>query len=522
MNKEIFQHFMAWRTYATITMRRRDEVAPWRDQYRVLQAYYLNNGLYEIINQILSRVPSNRVGLQSIVNPAFRVVEFYAAKIWPGNLPDALPITTDNQAIVEPLQQVWDWSNWQSKKQAAARSFSVTGDMFLKVHTNARVPGDEASRVVISSQSPETVTDFTVDESGFLTSIRLDVQKLRKEPGGSYIHYIYTEVWNKDDQLLRIWRRDGSAPQPLEQLGTPLFSVPFSEMGIDFIPIVWQPFRDIGEERGCGSFSLQIEKIDEANREANRLAQMLFRYNKAYWAVKANAVDSANRPLPPPVIEESAKNSNTGSVLLGDEDMFMLPGMSDIEALVPPINYMDALEVLKHAISQVEADLPELAYYKLRDMNNISGIAVARILGDAVDRLSEARSNAETALIRAHKMALTLGNSTGLLRVDGSFENGDFDHTITPRDAFPMSIAEMMVVFQSAAAAGIPIAFTAELLGMSEEMIEKLETALREDQERRTTFANATLNAAATTFDRNGNPDTRSAVEQFEDDEEEE
>ena len=65
-------------------------------------------------------------------------------KIWPGPLPAALPIVTENQAIIEPIQQVWTWSNWGSEKQAAARWFACYGDMFLKVATKS----DDAGKPV--------------------------------------------------------------------------------------------------------------------------------------------------------------------------------------------------------------------------------------------------------------------------------------------------------------------------------------------------------------------------------------
>ena len=142
-----FQSWSAWWTYVGLTLQRQEQRANWADQYNMLKAYYLNNGVYEIIDAMFSGFGVKRQELKPLRNPAFRVVEFYAVEYWPGPLPAALPIVTENQAIIEPIQQVWTWSNWGSEKQAAARWFACYGDMYLKVATKS----DDAGKPVASS-----------------------------------------------------------------------------------------------------------------------------------------------------------------------------------------------------------------------------------------------------------------------------------------------------------------------------------------------------------------------------------
>ena len=77
-----------------------------------------------------------------------------------------------------------------------------------------------------------------------------------------------TEVWDKTE--LRIWEHERTPQTPLSQLGRVLEQRPLSDFGIDFIPVVWQAFRNIGDERGSAAITPAIEKIDEVNRQATR------------------------------------------------------------------------------------------------------------------------------------------------------------------------------------------------------------------------------------------------------------
>src|SRR5690606_530304 len=103
-----------------------------REYYRILYAYYQQNGLYTYLNNELQSTLGLGASRNPIRNPAWRVVEFYASKLWPGTLPDALPITARNTRIIDAIQQVWTWSNFSSVKQRWARWFAIYGDWFIK------------------------------------------------------------------------------------------------------------------------------------------------------------------------------------------------------------------------------------------------------------------------------------------------------------------------------------------------------------------------------------------------------
>lgn len=493
----VFSSVSAWWNYLTVSLQRTEEQASWADQYNMLRAYTLNNGLYEVLSAILESTSADIPKQRPLRNPAGRVVNFYAGKIWPGTLPDALPIITDNELIIEPIQQVWAWSNWNANKQVCARWFAMYGDMFLKVSTRTDATG-AVVRVYHQNLEPQIVTSFDVDERRYLTYVRLDIPQTRRDDRGKIETYMRTERWTKEQHT--VWEHDLSSSAEYNQLGTPLIDVPLTSYGIDFIPIVWQPFIDIGDERGVGAFTQALDKIDECNRQATRLHQMLYRHNKALWALKAGGMDANGRPLPPPRLGGS---SDDETLELDDNDIVKLPGVSDLVPLVPPIDYAAALSVLNAQLDELEQDLPELAYFKLRSMGEISGRAARLLLGDAADRLSEARGNAEAALIRANQMALTVGQAVGLFDDGiGRFGAGAFEHTFAERPLlFGDDQGEETEVVAQMVQAGIPLRTALRRMGWSEEELAELDADRQAEQVTQRSFADAVLSAAERDFD---------------------
>jgi hypothetical protein len=443
------------------------------DLYRVLRAYYQSNAMYDILRDVLRRQGVWAEALKPLRNPTYRVVEFHAAHLWPGALPEALPIVADNEAIIDPIEQIWKWSNWASTKQVDARHLALFGDSFIKVAQN-----DDQSRVFFQMIEPEHVTDFDADERNNLTYCRFDMPMLRRLPNGKTQNYIHTETWDTNTGLYRTYESENTFEQTsIEELGAPKLEAEIASFGIDFIPVVHAKFADIGQDRGMGAVVPALDKIDEANRQATRLHQMLFRNLEGLWALEANSVDAAGRPLPPPRINNTdGTTDDNGRVSIGDDKMVKLPGMSKLVSLVPQIDWAAALSVLQDQMKELEQDLPELVAYRVSESGNLSGRAVRLMLAPAISRLEEARGNGEAAMIRADQMALTMGQNAGLWDV-GSFDAGDLEHCFEKRDVLPTDELERAQAQQAdgtALGAYVTAGFTIEqavieVLGWSEE-----------------------------------------------------
>lgn len=459
------------------------EVRP-RELYALLRGYYKNNDLYQYLGRALYEQGISHPAMKGLRNPAFRVVEFYVASLWPGALPDALPIEAENEAIEDPIRQVWQWSNWGSQKQVFARWLPMLGDCFIKV-----VQTPTRDRVYHQLVDPAYVVDFDADERGFLTYCRIDVPIRRRSIDRPRV-LIHTEVWSQEEGTFRRWESD-QIDLPADQLGPPIETIPIGTMGIDFVPIVHAQFRDVGEDRGVGAFTLQIDKIDEVAKKATRLAQMLFRSNTNTWAIESAGQDANNRPLPPLRVDPSGAVAGGGTVRLGDDEMLSLPGGYTIKSMVPAIDYAAMLDAINADLLELQQDLPEMSYAKIPEMTgDISGRALRYLLAPALSRAAEARGNAHDALARADAMALTIGQAAGLFDKSlGTFENGDFEHTFTTMDVIPINdLEEAQADVQKATAAklrldlGVSKRQVMHELGYEDSLIDEMKQEAEADQ----------------------------------------
>ena len=453
--------------------------------YRMLEAYYLNNGLYLAFppGQVLGMAEG--AGMRALRNPANRAVEFHVTHTWPGSLAKSLPLQGGSPQLHKAIGQVWQWSNWAVKKQLAVRWFALFGDWFCRVQLR-RNPAGRAQSVYLQNIKPEHVTDFETDERGNITRIRLDTPiSAAGEPvgtgwagsagwAGATGGLAITEVWDKHAGYTR-YRGRHLPGTPTNRLGVPEARLPLAAFGIDFVPFVHASFIDTGEKRGMGVFTHALDKIDEVNRMASRLHQLIFRYNRPTLALLANGTDNAGRPLPPPRIAGTAPLSDE---LAADREIMSLPGTSKVEVLVPPLNYSAHLEAIGAMAAELEDDLPELAYYRQRELgSNLSGKAVRLMLAQAVNRTAEARGNLEAALVRAHMMALSMGTRAGLFggaHALGTYAAGNFAHSFAEREVLPLSAEEHAINLAREVSAGVPLRLAAQRQGWHADEIAQL------------------------------------------------
>ena len=427
----------------SIAQQGRREV-PARERYAVLRAYFYNNDLYGILQRALYDTGLWTPAMKGIRNPAYRVVEVYPAHLWPGDLPRALPIQTENERIIDPIHQVWTWSNWAQKKQTFARWLPMLGDLFCKVATRQDAIG-RPQRVYFELIDPAHVCDFDTDERGFLTYCRIDVPQTRRE-GDKLVRYTHVEVWSKSEGTYRRWDVDEArrmALDDLDQLGAPAETRTLASMGIDFLPLVHAKFLDVGESRGVGAYLLQLDKIDAINQDATRLAQMLFRHGKETLVVHGAGKDATGRPLPAPQLAGRMDSGNgTGTATIADSMVWYLPGEAQVDSLVPALPYEAHRNQILDALADLERDRPELAVARVQELSasDLSGRALRFALGPFVKLCEEVRGNAEDALSRLDMMALTIGKAAGLFGdLGGDFASGALEHQFAPRPIIPDS-----------------------------------------------------------------------------------
>lgn len=459
---------------------------PPQELYGLLWRYYAANGVYDDLTAALRELNRPAEDIRELRNPAHRAVEFHVAKMFPGTLPSALPILApNNRRIITPIQKIWRWSNFSMTKQRLVRFCGVFGDAFVKVAE--RDDPLTGRHVFLQVLDPRWVTDFSVNEQGDVTYIRIEVPQTAREyrrgpfgVGGRTVRkaILYTEIW--DTERVRIFRYPTGAMRREDRDAIP--AERDEAHGLGFVPVVWAPFTDIGEGRGMGVFTHALPKIDEANRVATRLHALLFRNNNNNWVLRANQIDATGRPLPPPRLDGlNGTSSDDQSVQIGEERIWRLPGQSELQSIIPSIDYNAALAILNAQLEELRNDLPELRYYDSTAKSHVSGAALRAALSDAVDRVIEARGYLEGALMRAHGMALHLAQRArlpGYLPEQiGTLGAGDFEHQFADRPVFPLTSMEQASAVQAWVQAGVPMPVALMQEGWTEDEVKEIERA---------------------------------------------
>ncbi len=445
----LLDRFRSWWGGSSLlkTNRLNSKVSAHELRYTRLLSLYLNESPYEAIKTIAGPgVARGTTQARLLRNPANRVGEFYASKLWGGTLEEAFELEEEEDNTRRAIDAIFEASNWGQEKQPAARKYAVMGDMFLKAAEN-----EERTRVYVEVIDPRDVTTFSKDERGNLTYLRLDIPKSERKPDGEDRRYIRTEEWSKEDERLRIWEHEEGKNEALSDLGAPNETRTLGDgasdeyLGIDFLPFVHAKFKDIGDDRGQGAYSHALEKIDEANHLATKLHKMLF--PKWPWVGERSGTDPEGRPLPAAnfAFRDPANPPEDDVFDVGGEKAIMLPGGVSLKPLIPSIDFASHLSALEAHLLELEKDLPELRYHRINDTSQPEAAAAIRYrLGDLIDKVKEARSNGMNAIEKVLRMAFTIGKNAGIPQFQniGAYEDGDFDFAFVETDVFPTTDSE--------------------------------------------------------------------------------
>jgi hypothetical protein len=427
-----------------------------RQQISLMDEYYSNNTLYENTRILKHYLSVWNEDLRPLRSPVHRSVEFFVAKVPAG---EPVIAANDNQALVDTISTIMEWSNFQVIKPVQVRNLSKYGDLFRKVVT-------ENGKVWHEMVDTADVTDFKTDSRGFLTEIRIDTPFM-----DGAIQKTRTEFWtiNAATPYMAVWEHrmsENTTIEQLAQMSDPIMYEPLSTWGIDFIPFVRSTFADGGGKWGMNCVEHALLKIDEANRQATKLHQTLFRYGKPTWLVSANMTLDDGTPISAPDVT---------ALELRDNSIIGLPGKAQADALVPDIDYAGALAILVSQETELEKDLPELRYYSIAERADMTGKAMRNLLGAAVDRADAARASYVEGTVRLNQMAITIGQFQGIFSGFGTFDSGATKHSIRFGDMFPSDVSEKATILQTLMSAlGTENAKLAmQLAGFSDEEISK-------------------------------------------------
>ena len=256
----------------------------------------------------------------------------------------------------------------------------------------------------------------------------------------------------------------------------PAEEISFVEMGIDFVPFVHAPFRNVGEKWGVGAYTTLLEKIDELARKATRHSQIMFNHLGVTWSLERPGVDSSGRPTPPPTID----TDTDGVVTIGEGRFFRIPAGWALKQMVPALDYDAYLKTIESEEISLSRDAPEMLWSRFSETNELSGRALRFLLAPAIKRVERARTNADRAIIRAVMMALHIGQQSGMPSFQnlGTYESGDFDHTYAKRDVLPVDTLEEAQVLKTKAEASLLL----KQLGWTDAALQEREFGLTQEE----------------------------------------
>lgn len=467
--------------------------------------------------------------VEALRNPIPRIVEFYASNLLSGSLEEALPLRAgekvkDADALAEAVQGIHAASNLEASKQVFKRITARDGQSFIKV---VKDEDDVAYEQFIERRY---VTDYAVDPRGNVTYIRTDVPREETNSAGNTRKLWVSEVWSKGKKkdgetepgyvVFATTERYTDDTVPAEKTlreapDAKMMSLADDEIPqeenqerfrFSFVPFVAVNARDTGEKNPKPVYNDVLPLMAWINKEATRLSNLFFRFNKAFKAIVGAGVDKEGRMLPPVQLQqpkdlgdiyarqqaqqnglEVPDGARRGTVLDNGPDISIdgvvvvpLPGMAQMVDISPNIAYSEARAWISDHLRELTEAAPELLYFATESRANQSGDALRTLLAPALDKAAEMRTNLLAGLVKADMMALTISQLSGVEGFEpetiGTFENGDFDHAFEVGLVLPETEAEKQageaVKLDNAAKKiqlGIPKAVVMKELGYEEE-----------------------------------------------------
>ena len=450
-----------------------------RLRYSIMWAMYENTAYDKIHTWSVSYKSEKGLYkyIRNIYNPSYRLGEFWKAKLLGGMLdpeagdgsetPSALPIVTDNEALRPAIAQVWNWSNWQIKKDVFALWTPILGDGVLKI-----VDDPEREKVYIKVLHPSKLKDVELDEFGNVKGYILEYQRPDPREGRS------GDVTYREEAV-----RNGELVEYRTYLNQALYAWDNQdakwEVPYGFVPMVVLQHNDVGLDYGWSEIYPGLSKFREVDDQASKLHDQIRKLVEGAWLLAG-----VTKPTATPVAE--GQEATEEKPQPGREEMKIIysnNAQAQPHSLVSPINIAEVSANIKDIVAELERDYPELKVDVANASQDLSGRALRINRAPAEAKVLQRRPNYDNAIVRAQQMAVAIGGYRGYgdafsgFGLD-SFAAGTLDHRIGERPVFdtdPRDELEQEGIFwdnaKKAKDAGVPLTVYLKQQGWSDEQI---------------------------------------------------
>jgi hypothetical protein len=398
-----------------------------RNRYDIFWAFY-ENTVYEETQSNFHRWAAQyktRYGMykysRNVYNPSLRLGDFWRSHIWGGSAEQLFSYFTygDNvneDQLLEAIAQIWQWSNWEIKKDIVPLYGSTMGDVAIVI-----VDDTERGKVFLDIVHPGNLVYVDKDIAGNVVAYHIEEERPdpRKVTNQSVV---YTEIAMKvDDQI---------------EYTTLLNGNPYAWNGVaehwttdyGFVPMVTIQHNDVGLLWGWSEILPGQSKFREVDDLGSKLNDQIRKTVDAMWFFAG-----ATAPTTSPKVTEGTATANKPQP--GREELPALygPENATATALVADLEIEQTSNHIGTIIKEIEKDYPELRLVSLlnEDTGPVSGRALEAAKQPAIVKVQERRPNYYSAMIRANQMAVTIAGLNGYngYNID-SFDNGELEHNI--------------------------------------------------------------------------------------------
>ncbi len=455
--------------------------------------------------------------------PAYRLAEVFATHVFNGRLdmkagdgrttPSAIPIDTENESLRRPIARFWRDSNMQIAKSILSRTGAVCGDAPFYLHDNVRKrriegePLDPSCLEYVGRDNQGNVTGYIRREyrpNPTYDPARRHADERATDPESNVddrAYVLYTEYcWREAETIIFQTYREG------DKGGMERFNwrgknasgeeLPWQwEVEYGFVPLVIVPHVQSwpGQAWGFSEFHGILAKVDEVNDLGSKLHDQIRKVVEGAWFFAGVQPPKAK----PTIVEADAEAGDDSQPGRQEMKVIYAPTGATAQELVIPLDIQFASIEIMNQRAELEMDSPVLRFDRLR--SQVSGDASAKALREArkpaEGAIQERRASYDDLLVRAHKMAISMGSMKGYPEYEGftpdAYEDGDLDHAVGFRSVYgvdPIDQAELDVARGNAVvvwkSAGVPPRLALEMSGWTEKQLEAFDEAESAQQEK--------------------------------------
>ena len=414
-----------------------DTDADWNDydsrrlRYDIFWAFYENTQYDEVLSSFRDWTGQykTRYGLykyiRAIYNPSYRTGEFWRSHVWAGSLKLLLDHfeygdNVNEDQLREAIEQVWQWSNWEIKKDIVPLYGSVMGDVGILI-----VDDQLHQKVFFDIVHPGNISHVEKDVMGNIKGY--EIQEERFDPRTHLERtVVYKEIALRDGENVVFTTFLNDKPFPWNGIESS-WTRPYG-----FVPMVLIQHNDVGLQWGWSEILPGQSKFREVDDVTSKLDDQIRKLVDSPWLMAG-----VSKPTSSPTASETSLASTAASnrpqpgreeipIFYGPEGATATPLVADLE-IEQTSNHISSI------IKEIERDYPELRLMSLLNENvgAVSGRALEVARQPSESKVLQRRPNYYNALVRANQMAVAIAGFNGYNQFNlDSFDAGLLDHSI--------------------------------------------------------------------------------------------